>query len=803
MWPFNKKTNRKRRIDIHKKPPSRPLAMWRRFREVGGPASVVLVAVFFATTLLMDAWPLEPLEYRLGQHIPHDIHARVTFRVLSEQRLRQLRERTRQSTPATFRLNEELVDEIVSRLRNLPERVRATTQPAEVEEPLRQQFALEDPQQLEAWRRYADEQERLRLQRQLDALESELQRTLIVRTEDAREQVERTANSVRVVYGDEETRRSVIDLVGLDDTDKLRREVAQIAARFDREIRPSVEAYLLDVFVQREQALYTHDSQRTRADIEQAVARITTDPPSEVYDLYQRGDVLVERDRPTGLLAEPTGLTPKELDLLRTEHRQYVQTRRAQNPWLLWQQIGGRAVVLMLVTALAVFYVVYYYSDLLTSHWRAFALVSTMLLLLAVNKVMTGALQWNPHAAALSVLMGTIIFAIAFDQRFALAGGTILAILVVLQARASLSVLVVMLACVTAAVFQLREVRARSKLLHVSGTAAAAALAVAMAIGLYRGVPVKFALYDGLWAGGAALAVGLLVQAMLPAVERFFRVATSMTLLEWCDASKPLLRRLAMEAPGTYNHSLQLGAMCEAAADTIGARGLLARVGAYYHDIGKINKPDYFIENQTGASKHAKLSPAMSLLVIIGHVKDGLEMAREYGLPHELYEFITAHHGTTLVQYFYQQATEQRKSDSDRAPDEVEFRYPGPKPRHKEPAILMLADASESSVRAMSDPTPGRIENQVHAMVSRRLQDGQLDECELTLKEVHQIETSLIKSLCSIYHSRIAYPTPPGEKPSAGESGSASRRDQTEDTPDEQPAEGKTLSKAQQRAPQE
>ena len=225
-----------------------------------------------------------------------------------------------------------------------------------------------------------------------------------------------------------------------------------------------------------------------------------------------------------------------------------------------------------------------------------------------------------------------------------------------------------------------------------------------------------------------------------------------------------------MEGPGTYNHSLQLGAMCEAAAEAIGARGLLARVGAYYHDIGKINKPAYFIENQDGmASKHAKLSPAMSLLIIIGHVKDGIEMAREYGVPKVLHEFIATHHGTTLVQYFYEAATQQRKSDTDRAPDEMEFRYPGPKPQSKESAILMLADAAESSVRSMSEPTPGRIENQVHTMVSRRLMDGQLDECELTLREVHQIEASLIKSLCSMYHARIAYPTPAGQKPSAGE----------------------------------
>jgi membrane-associated HD superfamily phosphohydrolase len=158
----------------------------------------------------------------------------------------------------------------------------------------------------------------------------------------------------------------------------------------------------------------------------------------------------------------------------------------------------------------------------------------------------------------------------------------------------------------------------------------------------------------------------------------------------------------------------------------------------------------------------------MSLLIITSHVKDGLEMARQYRLPAILHEFIATHHGTTLVQYFYQVAAG-RKGESDRAPQEVEFRYPGPKPRTKEAAILMLADASESSVRSMAEPTPGRIENQVHAMVMRRLMDGQLDDCDLMLREVRQIEESLVKTLNAIYHTRVGYPTPAGQKPSAAE----------------------------------
>jgi len=320
----------------------------------------------------------------------------------------------------------------------------------------------------------------------------------------------------------------------------------------------------------------------------------------------------------------------------------------------------------------------------------------------------------------------------------------------------------------------------------VAAFATAAVILAVIAGGISRHTPLRFAAVDAAWAAAATLLVGFLIQGILPVIERAFGIATSMTLLELCDPSRPLLKRLTLEAPGTYNHSLQLGAMCEAAAEAIGAQGLLARVGAYYHDIGKINKPAYFVENAGGdsASRHGKLSPAMSMLVIIGHVKDGIEMAREYGLPQVLHQFIATHHGTTLVQFFYNEA---RKNADGQEVDEQAFRYPGPRPQSKEAGILMLADASESSVRAMTNPTPGQIEDQVRTMVSRRLMDRQLDDCEMTLREVHHVEASLIKSLCGVYHGRIAYPAMRGQKAAGSETPSpqpsAQNGDQARETP--------------------
>jgi len=224
-----------------------------------------------------------------------------------------------------------------------------------------------------------------------------------------------------------------------------------------------------------------------------------------------------------------------------------------------------------------------------------------------------------------------------------------------------------------------------------------------------------------------------------------------------------------MEAPGTFSHSLLIGSIAEAAAEAVDCNGLLCRVGAYYHDIGKINKPKYFTENEMGStSKHKELSPAMSQLIIVGHVKDGVEMAKEFGLPIVLHQFIETHHGTTLVEPFYHEARRKYEEPGpggvgrkpiEAPPSESEFRYAGPRPKSREAAIIMLADAVEGATRSLSDLTLGKVETVVHNIAMKRLEDGQFDECDLTLRELSQIEASMSKSLAAHYHGRIAYPT--------------------------------------------
>jgi putative nucleotidyltransferase with HDIG domain len=256
-----------------------------------------------------------------------------------------------------------------------------------------------------------------------------------------------------------------------------------------------------------------------------------------------------------------------------------------------------------------------------------------------------------------------------------------------------------------------------------------------------------------------------LLTGLLPIVERCFSCITDVSLLELADGSHPLLQELVRRAPGTYTHSMTVATLAEASAEAIGANPLLVRVGSYFHDIGKMLKPQYFIENQTGENRHDSLEPALSTLVIIGHVKDGIALAQQYHLPRPIVEFIAQHHGTTLVEYFYREAMRisraeaQARHEGQAAADlESCFRYPGPKPQSREQGVLMLADAVESTSRSLANPTPSSLRKLVHDLLMKRLLDGQFEQSGLTLTELHVIEETLCKSLIALFHARIKYP---------------------------------------------
>ena len=250
---------------------------------------------------------------------------------------------------------------------------------------------------------------------------------------------------------------------------------------------------------------------------------------------------------------------------------------------------------------------------------------------------------------------------------------------------------------------------------------------------------------------------GVVVVGVLPIFEYLFKTVTNISLLELTDFNHPLLQRMILEAPGTYHHSLIVGNLSEAACRTIGAHALLARVGAYYHDIGKLSKPDYFSENQgISLSKHDNLSPTMSKLIIMNHVKEGTDLAKKFKLYPILLDFIQSHHGKSLVYYFYVRALE--GLEEDHQVKEEGFRYPGPKPRSRETAVVLLADSVEAATRALKEPNHENIREVVHKIINNKFIDGQLDECDLTLKDLEKISAVFVHILGGIYHIRVGYP---------------------------------------------
>ncbi len=427
--------------------------------------------------------------------------------------------------------------------------------------------------------------------------------------------------------------------------------------------------------------------------------------------------------------------------------------------WKSVEEIVSLVVVVLFVALGIVFYIHHYQSRIIKKHTRVLALAGLFILLMGWTKLTSFFPNRFPLTVG-TVVICAIVLTIAYNQRFAIGLSIFYAVLAYFAAGddADMGLFFTMMAGIFSCCFALKEIRTRKKLLEFSVIAAATVFVVSVAVGIIQyGVSSRLFTNSG-WAAVVTIFVGMIIQALLPLIEKVFRIATSMTLLDYSDANQPLLKKLAMEAPGTFSHSLLIGSIAETAAESIGANGLLCRVGAYYHDIGKIGKPRYFVENQMGsASKHEQLSPAMSQLIIVGHVKDGIEMAKEYGLPAVLRQFIETHHGTTLVEYFFYEA--KKKTDEKQAPpSEAEFRYPGPRPQTKEAAIVMLSDAVEGSVRSVTEITPTKIETAVHNIAMRRLQDGQFDQCELTLRELSLIEASLSKTLAAHYHGRIAYP---------------------------------------------
>jgi putative nucleotidyltransferase with HDIG domain len=500
--------------------------------------------------------------------------------------------------------------------------------------------------------------------------------------------------------------------------------------------------------------------------VKQASVTLTYDGAATLKARHEARDktlpVMLEYPRNTILVPARNFIDDERLAVLKTEHEALGARLTAGRKALRVITVCG---MLLILAAIIGIYLRHNEQQMIASPGRLFVYLT----MCVSGVVLAHALSFDPwRAEIVPITVVVMVLAIVYGNELAILTAVSLALVLTPSTTGSVGELVLLIAVAVMAVAPLGRIASRSRLVKIGFLTAAASFVISAGFELLAGEPVTGPWYDqnvfirGARTAGWCLVAGYLVAGSLPFIEQAFGVVTNISLLEMSDISHPLLRELVRLAPGTYNHSISVATIGETAAERIGANGLLVRVGAYYHDIGKTLKPHYFVENMTegSTSRHQSLAPAMSTLIIIGHVKDGVDLAAQYNLPRPLVDFIEQHHGTTLVEYFYREATRQADRQPDYRPgvEESAFRYPGPKPQSREAGVLMLSDAVESASRTLSDPTPKRIENLVHDIAMNRLLDGQFDECSLTLSEIHVIEESLVKSLIGIYHSRIKYP---------------------------------------------
>lgn len=390
--------------------------------------------------------------------------------------------------------------------------------------------------------------------------------------------------------------------------------------------------------------------------------------------------------------------------------------------------------------------------------------------------------KFNISEYSIPVTIAAITLTILFDSKIAFVGAATITLIVGAQLRGSLDFIIVSIFVNSFAIYSVRKLRKRSQVFQ---TIVYILLGYIISIAAtemlkYSSVPE---MSDNLiYASLNAFLSPFFAYGLISLLEMVFGITTDLTLLELADFNHPLLKALSKEATGTFTHCVTVGNLAEAAADAVGANALLARVGAYYHDIGKITKPEYFIENQSyDSNKHDNLAPNLSALIIINHIKEGLRLAKEYKLPQAIIDFIPTHHGTTRVEYFYNKAKEQASGDS--AINENDFRYPGPKPRTKETGILMICETVEAASRSLEKPTLGNIEKIIDSIIDKRLQEGQLDECPLTFADLKKIKgdiktnTGILPILKGIHHLRVEYPGQDKEiptKPAKNKSAKAS-----------------------------
>lgn len=424
--------------------------------------------------------------------------------------------------------------------------------------------------------------------------------------------------------------------------------------------------------------------------------------------------------------------------------------------------LGGIVLLVAVLMSLAVIYLERFQPEILQSN--------SLLLLLSLlvggpfflSYITVTSFYHSPETIYfLPITIAPILIAILLNSRLAIVVTFFLALLLGALMKFDLRSPLVFLCGGLTAIYGSSQVQRRGDIVRAGLLISGINLIIISTLNLLDKSPLSYSIRSGLWGMGSGFFAAIFSLGILPYLESTFGITTDIKLLELSDLNHPLLQKMVLEAPGTYHHSIVVGNLAEAAAEAVGANPLLARVSSYYHDIGKINKPEYFVENQKSyKSKHTKLTPRMSCLILVSHIKEGIEMAQKYKLPRAILDVIREHHGTGVMSYFYHQALKEQSSEP---VNEDQYRYTGPRPRTKESAIVMLADSVEAASRTLVNPTPGKLQELVRKVINSKFIDGQMDECNLTLWDLHRIEESFLRILAGIFHSRVEYPEKKGE----------------------------------------
>lgn len=732
-------------------------SLWERLQETLQDYRVVKLLLIAATAVVLLLLSLQSWQtrfpYRKGQYVPDGVLARINFQVENAQETQRARDEAARNAPLVFVRHNEVLESLSATFRSQLSQVANAENAAALDPSIAQAFGLaQDVAEFEELHSLLNETESVG--KLLDQLALEYSqwisagRDVGILNAAALAEIDRPhPDDTQIeVVSDTGTRQSIAVLADVVLTDQLL-PTGTLGKSWPNHvtlmaIRPWVEKWT--AFSLEGHLVYDQNATSKRS--------LTAAEETETqYDFFSADSILV----PAG-----AQITADNQPLLLHEFQAYEAAISGPERSL---KVIGAAVMLTGLVVLMGLYIAGSEAELLEDPTQLLALIGMVAVAVGTSRLLSA----DPWRAEIIPVMATaIVVAIVHNRVLAILVAFCLSIMVSMATLERLDHFVsMMILCITVIV-PLKTVSSRTTVIKVGFAAAVVGFLTVWSLRLIQAHSIPdfwqnpAILMESLVLASWSLVCCFLVAGVLPFIESAFGIVTDISLLELTNVSHPLLQELARRAPGTYNHSLSVATIGEAAADAIGANGLLVRVGAYFHDIGKMLKPEYFIENMVEGqqNQHDNLTPAMSALIIIGHVKDGSELAEQHNLPQHLIDFVEQHHGTTLVEYFYHEATARADDDHRTDAEEATFRYPGPKPQSRETGVMMLADAVESASRTLSEPTPKRIQSLVREITLKRLLDGQFDECGLTMSELRVVQESIVKTLLAVHHGRIKYP---------------------------------------------